>query len=66
VQLKRRSEKEEVEAMPLWTSKKVKDLACGPEIDPKKAAATHYYRGKTYHFCARRAGPASLRSRGSM
>jgi YHS domain-containing protein len=32
---------------------KVKDLVCGMWIDPKEAAATSEYKGKTYHFCAR-------------
>jgi Cu+-exporting ATPase len=32
---------------------KVKDLVCGMMIDPKTAAATSEYEGKTYYFCAR-------------
>lgn len=32
---------------------KVKDLVCGMIIDPKTAAATSEYEGKTYYFCAR-------------
>jgi YHS domain-containing protein len=32
---------------------KVKDLVCGMVIDPKTAAATSEYEGKTYYFCAR-------------
>jgi len=32
---------------------KVKDLVCGMMIDPKTAAATSEYKGKTYYFCAR-------------
>ena len=31
---------------------KVKDLVCGMEIDPKKAAASEKYQGKTYYFCS--------------
>ncbi|HJX12149.1 MAG TPA: heavy metal translocating P-type ATPase, partial [Dehalococcoidales bacterium] len=31
---------------------KVKDPVCGMEIDPKSAAATEKYQGKTYHFCS--------------
>ena len=31
---------------------KVKDPVCGMMIDPKTAAATRVYEGKTYHFCA--------------
>ncbi|HUI71122.1 MAG TPA: YHS domain-containing protein [Spirochaetia bacterium] len=31
---------------------KVKDLVCGMMIDPKTAAATRVYEGKTYYFCA--------------
>jgi Cu+-exporting ATPase len=32
---------------------KVKDLVCAMMIDPKTAAATSKYEGKTYYFCAR-------------
>jgi YHS domain-containing protein len=32
---------------------KVKDLVCGMTIDPKTAAATSDYKGKTYYFCAK-------------
>jgi YHS domain-containing protein len=28
------------------------DLVCGMEVDEKKAAAAHEYKGKTYYFCA--------------
>ena len=31
---------------------KVKDPVCGMEIDPKQAAASEKYQGKTYHFCS--------------
>ena len=31
----------------------VKDPVCGMMIDPKMAAATSEYKGKTYYFCAR-------------
>jgi len=31
---------------------KVKDPVCGMEIDPKTAAGTEAYKGKTYHFCS--------------
>jgi len=31
---------------------KVKDPVCGMEIDPKQAAASENYKGKTYHFCS--------------
>lgn len=30
----------------------VKDQVCGMDIDPKNAAATEEYQGKTYHFCS--------------
>ncbi len=30
----------------------VKDVVCGMEIDPKSAAATEKYQGKTYYFCS--------------
>lgn len=33
-------------------TKKEKDPVCGMSVDPKKAAATHQYEGKTYYFCA--------------
>ncbi len=29
-----------------------KDLVCGMEVDPKKAAAKSDYKGQTYYFCA--------------
>jgi len=32
-------------------SSSVRDLVCGMEIDPKNAAATTIYRGKTFYFC---------------
>jgi YHS domain-containing protein len=28
------------------------DPVCGMEVDEKRAAATHEYKGKTYYFCA--------------
>ncbi len=31
---------------------KVKGPVCGMEIDPKQAAASEKYKGKTYHFCS--------------
>jgi len=31
---------------------KVKDPVCGMEIDPKQAAASEKYHGKTYYFCS--------------
>jgi len=37
--------------MLFWTKQK-KDPVCGMEMDRKKAAATHDYQGKTYHFCS--------------
>lgn len=30
-----------------------KDVVCGMQVDPAKAAATSEYNGKTYYFCAR-------------
>lgn len=33
-------------------STKAMDPVCGMEVDPKKAAATYDYEGKTYYFCA--------------
>ena len=29
------------------------DVVCHMEVDPKTAAATSEYKGKTYYFCAR-------------
>jgi YHS domain-containing protein len=29
-----------------------KDLVCGMEIDEQKAAASHQYGGRSYHFCS--------------
>ncbi|MGH9435796.1 MAG: YHS domain-containing protein [Terriglobia bacterium] len=29
-----------------------KDPVCGMMVDPKKAAGTSEYHGKTYYFCA--------------
>ena len=31
---------------------KVKDPVCGMEIDPKQAAASESYQGKTHPFCS--------------
>ena len=30
-----------------------KDVVCGMDVDPAKAAATSEYNGKTYYFCAK-------------
>ena len=30
-----------------------KDVVCGMQVDPAKAAATTEYKGKTYYFCAK-------------
>ena len=30
-----------------------KDVVCGMQVDPAKAAATSEYMGKTYYFCAK-------------
>jgi YHS domain-containing protein len=29
-----------------------RDVVCGMQVDPVKAAATSEYNGKTYYFCA--------------
>jgi Cu+-exporting ATPase len=29
-----------------------KDLVCGMQVDPKKAAGTSEYQEKTYYFCS--------------
>ena len=30
-----------------------RDVVCGMDVDPAKAAATSVYDGKTYYFCAK-------------
>jgi P-type Cu+ transporter len=30
-----------------------KDVVCGMQVDPGKAAATSEYKGKTHYFCAK-------------
>lgn len=30
-----------------------KDVVCGMQVDPLRAAATSVYDGKTYYFCAK-------------
>jgi len=30
-----------------------RDVVCGMNVDPAKAAATSEYNGKTYYFCAK-------------
>jgi YHS domain-containing protein len=30
-----------------------RDVVCGMQVDPTKAAATSEYNGKTYYFCAK-------------
>ena len=30
-----------------------KDVVCGMQVDPAKAAATSEYNGKTYYFCSK-------------
>ena len=30
-----------------------RDVVCGMDVDPAKAAATSEYNGKTYYFCAK-------------
>jgi YHS domain-containing protein len=42
----------EASQMPFWIRRKTKDPVCGMEIDPKKAANTTTYQGKTYYFCS--------------
>lgn len=32
-------------------SSSVRDLVCGMEINPQKAAATSVYQGQTFYFC---------------
>ena len=29
-----------------------KDVVCGMQVDPKKAAGQSEYQGKTYYFCS--------------
>ena len=30
-----------------------RDVVCGMQVDPAKAAATSEYLGKTYYFCSK-------------
>lgn len=30
-----------------------KDVVCGMQVDPAKAAGTSQYGGKTYYFCSK-------------
>ena len=30
-----------------------KDVVCGMQVDPTKAAGTSQYNGKTYYFCSK-------------
>jgi YHS domain-containing protein len=30
-----------------------KDVVCGMQVDPNKAAGTSVYGGKTYYFCSK-------------
>jgi YHS domain-containing protein len=30
-----------------------KDVVCGMQVDPAKAAASSQYQGKTYYFCTK-------------
>ena len=30
-----------------------KDVVCGMQVDPAKAAGSSVYNGKTYYFCAK-------------
>jgi Cu+-exporting ATPase len=30
-----------------------KDVVCGMQVDPAKAAGTSQYKGKTYYFCSK-------------
>ena len=43
---RRRRERYEGESME-------RDVVCGMQVDPAKAAATSEYNGKTYYFCAK-------------
>lgn len=37
-----------------WKENRVeRDVVCGMQVDPAKAAATSEYQGKTYYFCAK-------------
>jgi Cu+-exporting ATPase len=36
-----------------WEGTMEKDVVCGMQVDPAKAAATSEYKGKTYYFCAK-------------
>lgn len=30
-----------------------RDVVCGMQVEPPKAAGTSEYNGKTYHFCSK-------------
>jgi len=40
-----------------------KDVVCGMQVDPAKAAGTSQYGGKTYYFARRAAKQSSTRIR---
>ena len=39
-------------AHPIGRSIMEKDVVCGMQVDPAKAAGTSQYGGKTYYFCS--------------
>ena len=39
--------------LPLKELDMERDVVCGMQVDPAKAAATSEYNGKTYYFCAK-------------
>ncbi len=39
-------------AMETGTAKAIKDVVCGMDVDPAKAAGKSIYRGTTYYFCS--------------
>ena len=38
---------------PLKENNMEKDVVCGMQVDPAKAAGTSQYNGKTYYFCSK-------------
>jgi YHS domain-containing protein len=50
-------EQDRVELSVEWTKREERnmerDVVCGMQVDPAKAAAKSEYNGKTYYFCAK-------------
>ena len=42
-----------------------KDVVCGMQVDPAKAAGSSEFNGKTYHFCSKGCKTSSTRIPGN-